>query len=203
VPITGATPREAADKFCGILNSLLTGTITKRPLMVRTMVPRAKVPIASLAFRDRRGLATWQTIESRAFGTLRLFVSHECGFNELANRLWELESIKYAYHLATADDSEPFLRWEYEKYPPANRKWCRHHIQGPVDVIIGGQAYRLDRFHTPTGFVTVEEIVQFLIQDLKVVTKHRDTWHDVVTASYRQFQSNLRRAAPESKGDSR
>lgn len=192
--IEGRTPREAADRFCSILNSLLSKTITKTPLKVQHAPKGARDPIEIIAFRDRKGMACWDRLASRVAGRrLRWFISHECGFQKLGSHRFQLETVKYTYHLALEDVDEPFLRWEYVKSPGEGKTWCRHHVQGPVEVVIGEQTFNLADFHLPTGFVTVEEIVQFCLHDLGVRAITKD-WHPIVTSSYQQFASSLRKS---------
>lgn len=190
--IEGRSPREAADEFCGILNSLLAQTITKTPLTVRHAPKDAREPIEVIAFRDRKGMACWDRMASRVAGRLRWFVAHECGFEHLGAHRFRLETVKYTYHLAREDADEPFLRWEYVKFPGEGKQWCRHHVQGPIEVTVGDQSFKLDRFHLPTGFVTMEEIVQFCLHDLQVKAITED-WYPIVDESYQRFASSLRK----------
>jgi len=112
VAIEGRRLEDVACEFRGILNSLLAHTITKRPLML-TYVGGATSEgrVAVLAFRNRRGMADWETIATRKAGRLRIYLSHECGAEKLGPHHYRLETVKYAYHFALPDADEPFLRW--------------------------------------------------------------------------------------------
>ena len=86
------------------------------------------------------------------------------------------------------DTDEPVLRWEYEKFPQENvGLWCRHHLQGTVPIDFGQGPGSLNGYHLPTGYVTVEEVIRFLIVDLGVTPLTVD-WNAVLDESYSAFK---------------
>src|SRR5262249_31378906 len=56
---------------------------------------------------------------------------------------------------------QALLRWEYVKN--STQKFCRHHIQQRAAIKIGQASLDLNKAHVPTGWVTIEEVLRFLI----------------------------------------
>jgi hypothetical protein len=76
--------------------------------------------------------------------------------------------------------------WEYEQ-PGAGDLWCRHHVQLAGDVQTDeGHSLDLNRLHTPTGWVTVEEVIRYLIHELGVQAANAD-WSRSLAESESKF----------------
>lgn len=85
------------------------------------------------------------------------------------------------------DEREALLRWEYVKqWPTANDQWCRHHLQGPVNLALGGGVL-LQHLHLPTGYVVIEDVIRFCINDLGVPFLSAG-WHQELEDSYKRFR---------------
>ncbi len=129
MPIQGRTLREAAQRFCDHVNFVLTRTVTETRLVVFEVPPRIQV-----TFRQ-----AGQPVEARLqtrFGPLRFSFFQVCESVETSGGLHELRTLSYRYALTPETETEPLLRWEYVKLPPAGAMWCRHHLQGPVELSI-------------------------------------------------------------------
>ncbi len=97
----------------------------------------------------------------------------------------------YRYTLTAQGSLEPFVRWEYVKNPPGTTRWCRHHVQGPMDLQVApGRAIGLNAVHLPTGFVPIEEVLRFCIVELGVRPR-TTTWHDTLKDSYQLFKGDF------------
>src|SRR5262249_13743469 len=84
---------------------------------------------------------------------------------------YELRTLQYAYRIqrtpSIQDEAE--VRFEYvsrELDPSAS--WCRHHIQFHRESRSGSPDFSLSKLHIPTGWVTIENVIRFLIADLGV-----------------------------------
>lgn len=88
---------------------------------------------------------------------------------------YRLTTKEYAYRLLPSAEptADAVIRWEYCAAAPKD-SWCRHHIQMPFSVPLGDGSLNLNRVHAPTGWVTIEEIVRFLINDLGVPPASED-----------------------------
>jgi hypothetical protein len=100
---------------------------------------------------------------------LQLWLGQTCGVTQNDAGEYRLFTNEYTYTLTAEGNTEPLLRWEYKKTRPRNTNtmWCRHHLQGPVELNIAEQAVRLNDLHLPTGYVPLEEIIRFCIVDLR------------------------------------
>jgi hypothetical protein len=106
-------------------------------------------------------------------------------------RKYRLTTKGYAYRLLNSSEptSDAVVRWEYVS--DADRdKWCRHHVQVAVAVALGNGAIDLNRKHAPSGWITIEELIRFLIHDLGV-TPVDDQWPAALEESEREFFENF------------
>jgi hypothetical protein len=90
-----------------------------------------------------------------------------CAIKE--SKTYRLETHSYAYKLTPNEQWETaaLIRWEYEKFGPSKAP-PRHHAQFAAKIAHGNGALDLNRLHTPTGWVTFEEVLRFLITELQV-----------------------------------
>lgn len=89
-----------------------------------------------------------------------------------------LRTIGYRYALTPDEDprSDAFVRWEFDRDV--------HHIQ--VGATVGG--YDLNRLHLPTGWVPLERVLRFLVDELGVTPRcDRQTFDTALRKSERQF----------------
>jgi hypothetical protein len=98
--------------------------------------------------------------------------------------------VEYRYALSHPGAREPLVRWEYVRAPPAGNLWCRHHLQGPLALVIQGHRVRLKDLHLPTGYVPFEDVLRFCIVDLGVRALSED-WDRVLRESYDQFKTEF------------
>ncbi len=185
MPIQGRTLREAAQRFCDHVNSVLTHTVTETRLVVVEVPPRIHV-----TFRQ-----AGQPIEAMLqthLGPRRLSFFQVCESVRTPDGLHELRTISYRYTLTPGNETEPMLRWEYVKTPPDDALWCRHHLQGPVDLLIQQRSVSLNYIHLPTGYVPFEEILRFCIVDLGV-DPLSGGWDQVLRESYDRFKTEFTR----------
>lgn len=178
MPITGRTPREAAQKFCDHVNRVLAKTVTRArviPLEVRG------VPRIQITFRQA-GQPTTALLRSR-FGPVKFYFGQVCDSVVRPDKLHELRTVTYTYTLTPDRTVKPLLRWEYVREPAPEDRWCRHHFQGPIMLEVNQHKVSLDDMHLPTGYVSFEEVVRFCIVDLKVPMLSRD-WDKTLRASY-------------------
>lgn len=183
MPIQGGTLGEAAQRFCDHINRALNRTVTETRLVVFEVPPRIQV-----AFRQ-----TGQPIAAQLqtqFGPMDLYLGQVCDSVTGPDGLHTLRTVAYTYTLTPAGVDEPLLRWEYLKSPPHGAEWCRHHLQGPVELQIHENRVPLNEFHLPTGYVTFEEILRFCIVDLGVPPLHED-WSEILRESYEQFKAEF------------
>jgi len=188
VALTGKSLGDAAALFTQHLNSVLARTITQAPIVLIAFDDR---PHAMLSFRRDGGPVGVQLKSD--YGPLELWVGQVCGAEEDSNGKSRLYTSEYKYTITTADNHEPLLRWEYKKTrPTADAMWCRHHLQGRVDLTLSSSTIKLNEWHLPTGYVPLEEVIRFCIVDLGVKPWSSD-WDGVLTESYQRFKGEFTR----------
>jgi hypothetical protein len=185
VPIEGRTLGDAGRTFCDALNRVLATTVTRTRLVLIALRGGARLQIA---FRDAGRPATASLRTS--FGPMTLYVGQVCESVPSGKR-HRLITVAYTYTLTPEDDPEPLFRWEYvRRRPDPGALWCRHHLQGPVPLRIGGHEVSLNDLHLPTGYVTLEEVLRFCIVDLGV-TPLSGGWDATLEESYRRFKDDF------------
>ena len=140
-----------------------------------------------LAFRPRRGYPEAVPLRTR-FGWMQLYLGQRCE-TSLREGMHQVATVEYQYKLFAPDDSgDALLRWEYVKrWPREDARWCRHHLQGPLRLSLG-DGVGLNELHLPTGYVVIEDVIRFCINDLEVEPLSAE-WHTVLEESYERFRS--------------
>lgn len=106
---------------------------------------------------------------------------------------YRLQTVQYWYKLQeTASPKDPpALRWEYDRGLTGLARHCRHHFHAEAEVEIGRGCLDLNKCHTPTGWVTIEEMIRFLIIELGHVPPCGDRWPDELVASEKAFYESF------------
>jgi hypothetical protein len=185
VPITGTTLAEAARNFCEQLNHVLSRTLTQTRAVPFEV---SGVPLFQVAFRQG-GVPVNAQLHTR-YGQIGLFLGQVCGSVVREGNIHQLFTRSYRYRLYSHNVEEPIIRWEYERETGPDAQWCRHHLQGPIEVRFNRTVVSLNDIHLPTGYVTFEEVIRFCIADLGVTPLH-DEWDRILRESYAQFKGGL------------
>lgn len=106
-----------------------------------------------------------------------------------------MKTLSYRYHIRPDGKADPAFRWEYTRESRGDH--CHHHFQGPLEADFGRASLSLNDIHLPTGYVTIEEIVRFVIVDLGVKPLTAN-WREVIADSYRTFKTKLAPRGPDS-----
>jgi hypothetical protein len=97
---------------------------------------------------------------------------------------WHLRTLQYSYRLQDGQglDSRWFFRFEYKSREVLDRLHPRHHLHLPASLDCGSRNVNLAKVHIPTGWVTIEELLRFLISELGVKTKSKN-WDSILRKS--------------------
>ena len=93
------------------------------------------------------------------------------------------------------DEAE--VRFEYvsrEMDPSA--RYSRHHVQFHRGYSKEQEDFSLSRLHIPTGWITIESVIRFLIADLGVAPLTEE-WDEVLRESEERFREWTRWDEPE------
>ena len=192
--IRGGTPKECFDQFADHLNRLVQATLSRK----------AHLRVASLENAPRGSLG-WSNDKflpiNTTYGKLYFWLAQslECSYSpkDPANRRYRLSTREYWYRLQTTDalDGSSLIRWEYmspqhERYQ--GKRWCWRHLQLDAAKDLSGGRMNFDRLHTPSGYVVIEDVIRFLIHDLRVRAPSKN-WHDMLMASDKKFKEEFNR----------
>ena len=181
--LRGDSPKEVFRIFREHLNGVLHKTITDFPL-VQTITGNR----AHLDFRqDGSGIAV--DVGKR----YHLYLGQTLQANGSAKDGYELKTLGYAYRIAegpSLNDSW-LIRWEYNSREQGEQQHALHprnHCHLPSQLVcFGTRTLSLSKMHISTGWVTVEEVIRFLIHELKVRPKNTK-WDQHLRDSERLFR---------------
>jgi hypothetical protein len=190
--IRGKTPKVCFDKFVGHLNPLIHATLpTRVPLEVETRQDRTGT--ATLAFR---GVYTIPLRTRRGVVHFHLGQLLQCSEDKKrgANERFHLSTRKYWYRVQADPNHAPaILRWEYisPKMSGAEDRHCWRHLQMPHELEMPAGTLDLDKAHLPTGYVFIEDVIRFLIDDLGVKPPCGGAWHRLLVDSEKKFHDEF------------
>lgn len=203
--IVGRSLEDAARKFTDYLNGILCRTLTEARLQI---TPVKGQPCVNIGFRQ--AAHPEETLFNTDFGWLSLSLSQNCSSIVHKDGRHELRTMGYWYYLY-GSDGKSLMRWEYKRGYPTREDWAenqgkpekdwvepkyypRHHVQGAMALAVNGETVSLDRLHAPTGYVPVEDVIRFCIEDLGAKFQHRaGDWHGLLEESYRLFCKDFTR----------
>jgi hypothetical protein len=192
VPITGSTREECFSRFFIHLRDLLSKTVETATPFLEMQEGKSR---SVVSFREN-GPATAE-IKTR-FGKLYLYVAQALEAEEQGREAgskgerFRLRTVQYWYRLQAAPGiHEPALiRWEYDTHTPRHRQ-CRHHVQFESSLRVGKKKLDMNKLHLPSGWVTVEEVIRFLIHDLDAHPPCGAKWPQVLIKSERAFYEDF------------
>jgi hypothetical protein len=180
MPIIERTPRACFEVFTDHMRALVAATVTARhPLQ---MLPSGSRMI--LSFREEDPVAV--PIDT-AYGRLYFYLGQSLEAVEDPGG-YRLKTRQYWYRLQpdAAFRSRATMRWEYDAFTREDHH-ARHHAQTATTVALADAELDLDKAHVPTGWVTVEEVIRFLIVDLAMTPPCGEQWPAVIAESETRF----------------
>ncbi len=186
MPIIERTPQRCFLVFTEHLRQLIAATITGTFPLSERPSPDGRRMV--LSFREEAPIAV--PIDTR-FGRLFFYLGHalEAVVDPGGYRL---RTQQYWYRLQREPDRQATaaIRWEYDTTTPRDR-YARHHAQMAAALALGDGELDLNKAHLPTGWVTVEEVIRFLIVDLGVDPPCGEAWPEVITDSETRFYEDF------------
>jgi hypothetical protein len=163
--LAGRTPQEAVRNFLEPLKAVV-GCITDEGLVARQT--RCADERQTAAFR-----AGFAILHRKDGQTLTLELYHRYVVREAQGRRgpWSVSTVEWIYQVGDQSD-EPIA--EFHWHPESGHiRWPHVHAHGARDSLT------LHRLHLPTGRVSVEAVIRFLIEDLGVIPRRSD-WEAVL-----------------------
>jgi hypothetical protein len=180
MPIIKRTPSECFDTFADHIRGLIAATVSARyPLATLFNEPRM-----ILSFREDQPIAV--PIET-SYGRLYFYLGQSLEAVEDPEG-YRLKTMQYWYRIQGTSDfkSQSIMRWEYDATTAIDHH-ARHHAQLATSLGLGDGSLDLNKAHLPTGWVTIEEVVRFMIVDLGMIPPCGDEWPALVSESEHKF----------------
>ena len=186
VPILGRTPQECFDVFSEHVSQLVAATISDRHPIIPLQTEKQ---LLSLSFREQTAIAV--PIETRDHGRLHFYLGQLLEAVD-ARDGYRLTTKQYWYRLQLEPEltAKAVLRWEYDSTTERDRH-ARHHTQIATSVDLGGTPLDFNKAHLPTGWVTFEEVIRFLIHDLGITPPCGADWPVKLEESERRFYEDF------------
>jgi hypothetical protein len=166
VSLAARTPREALRIFQDHLNSVLNKVLTRYRLEFLVSIP-TRGELASLSFLDRRRVSIAIPLSASLW---HLYLGQDLKIIP-EGKDFSLRVVKYEYRIQRTPllQDEAEVRFEYvsSEIEPLAR-YCRHHVQFHRDFQDVREGFSPNKLHIPTGGVTIEDVIRFLIVDLNV-----------------------------------
>ncbi len=197
MPIIGRTPGECTNTFRRHVARLVSRTITTRfPVRV---IEREHRIIVSLS----DGAAPFPV--DTKLGRLFFSLGQALEAVREDDGAYRLRTLEYWYRLQETGDPKcnAFLRWEYVRPRSAAVAAApRHHVHARASVPVAAANLDLNKVHVPTGWVTMEEVIRFLIHELGVEPPCGRTWPNVLAESEEAFFERFtgKRYTPPGRG---
>jgi hypothetical protein len=175
--LSGRSPREAADNCLAPLKAVI-GCITAEGFVSR--YSRREAEQWTAAFQD-----DFAILARRNGQALKLELHHR--FDVVRDRTergpWVGRTAEYIYEL-TDERDDLIAAWHW--HPESVRRgdemvWPHLHAYGDRDTLT------LHKLHLPTGRVSLESVVRFLIHDLEVIPRRPD-WERVLEQHEQAFR---------------
>lgn len=129
-----------------------------------------------------------------AYGELEFGVGQFCEGVRRDDGQYQLRTLSYRYTIGKPGESEPLFRWEYVRSPEEGKHYARHHFQSPQPTGLerDGRATLYQELHLPTGWVAIEEVIRFCLNDLSATTRLKpEEWHRLLTDSHERFATGV------------
>jgi len=182
--LTGSNPEEVFAKFSGHLNDLLHKTVCDAPL---THIHGPHPTQAQICFRQGNSSIAAKLNS----GGWYLFLVQTVRAVRESPKSWRLRTLKYSYRIQRGpSQDDPYLfRYEYVSRELEEFLHPRHHCHIHSQLRIPGKKklHDLDKSHFPTGWVTIEEIIRFLIHSLNVKSRKK-RWDAILKDSEEEFR---------------
>lgn len=184
MPIIERTARRCFDVFLDHLRAVVAATVTDRYQIGEILGSKTKTRTI-VCFREKEPIEV--PIDTR-FGRLYFYLGQALEAEEHPEG-YQLRTRQYWYRLQPTEGwgEQAAIRWEYD-WDTHRARHPRHHTQLHGELDLGpGAKLDLDKAHLPTGWVTFEEVIRFLIVDLEMKPPCGDKWPDLLEESERVF----------------
>lgn len=166
--------------------------------MARILGPTVQVGLLEAGSAERYTLAfrrgtdpTTLPIATPGHGRLYFYFAQALVAESEGRKKVRLATEQYWYRLQAESGlmAPALFRWEYDRSDqPGQATYPRHHLQLATTLGTASNGeFDLNRLHLPTGWVTIEEVLRFLITELQVTPACGSDWPHHLASSERAF----------------
>lgn len=186
--LLGKSPEQVFGTFHRHLKVLLNRTITQAPLL------RTDVKGIGCALEFRQGRETRCVPVGRS-DIYFLSIAQTLRAELVGDDLYRLRTLAYAYRITDGPTFKHkwLTRWEYNPLGQT-APYPRHHIHVPFEIEWNRRKLSFEDLHLPSGWITIEEVIRFLIQELEVTPESSD-WDAILKESEQSFRQWTARTA--------
>ena len=184
--LTGSNPTHILKAFRQQIAGLLNSTLTDAPVSLVIVEKSQAKWEARVCLGGRADFSRAVPLRQKP---LHLFLAQNVVVRrEGKEKIWRLKTLQYGYRIQGGPslDSERYFRFQHKAREIEDSFHPRHHLHLPVSMECGTTRVNLSRVHIPTGWVPLEEVIRFLIEELGVKAKTRD-WDSVLRKSEEKF----------------
>lgn len=107
----------------------------------------------------------------------------------MKGKSYRLRTLAYAYRISNGPlrTDDWLVRWEYDSADHKPGLHPRHHCHLHAEIEFLDQVLSLDKLHISSGWVTIEEVIRFLIHELKVPPLS-ENWDELLHESEERFR---------------
>jgi hypothetical protein len=188
------SPEEAIQAFHDHLNTLLRDTITSITLR-QTRTPDGAI----FQFPDKRCVPLSDGFHLYVGQTVAVVKEKYRDRTKKERTGYRVRTLAYQYRLSEGQSlDDPYvIRWEYNAREHQTGTFPRHHVHIPVALHCfqepNTRELNLKQLHVSTGYVTLEEVIRFLLSELGLRARNR-RWDNLLRKSERQFRVWTRRS---------
>lgn len=134
-------------------------------------------------------------------GRIYLYLFQKLDTIQTLEQHQRLRVTQYNYKLypisPKAADAEAAIRWEYEHKREPRKGECLNHVQfgrierEAIQLPFGTGSLDLNRIHTATGWVSMEQVFRFLIHELGMQPPCGNDWPGILCESERAFSDDF------------
>jgi hypothetical protein len=191
VPIVHKKAKDCVDEFRAHLAKIFASTLTTTGVL---QTRKGTSAVAAVEMRVSLGFYQGEkpvTIPlATKYGDLELHLAQQLDVVPHEDSSYRLMTRRYWYRLSKPSKEEPLFRWEYVTKDGANTDPPRHHVHmhGALH-----DAPDLDpkHLHIPTGWVTIEEVLRFVIVELGFKPPRGDEWPKILAESEKVFYTKF------------
>lgn len=164
---TGKNPNQVFKLFLNHISKVVNSTVTDAPISLVVSGASAQISFGKSEAPQAVPLRTKPWF---------LYLGQRLAAVQEDDGTWQVKTLQYSYRIQAGPsfDDPWYFRFEYVSREVRKTDHPRHHLHIPFVLRCEEKYVDLARTHLPTGWITTEELIRFLIDGLRVKPKRKD-----------------------------